>query len=94
MPKTIGTIQVKGGAGRSTVALAKPTLGSKTTSEAALAFAEAGTDVKPSKAEIPTARLNANIAVELHRALKMRAAAEGTSIVNLVEDWIKSWHNK
>ena len=67
-----------------TMTLTKPTLAPKTTSEAALQFAEA-------KPEIATTRLNANIPVELHRALKMRAAAEGKSIGELVEAWIKSW---
>ena len=74
--------------------LAKPTLGGKTTSAAALEFAEAGAKVKPAKAEIPTTRLNANIPVRLHRALKMRAAAEGKSIGELVEEWIQSWADK
>ena len=74
-----------------TTTLAKPTLGSKTTSEVALAFAEAKVEIKPDKADIATTRLNANIPVELHRALKMRAAAEGKSIGELVENWIRSW---
>jgi len=77
-----------------TTTLAKPTLGGKTTSEAALAFAEAGAEVKQSKADTPTARLNANIPVALHRALKMRAAAEGKTIGELVEAWIRSWADK
>jgi len=71
--------------------LAKPKLGDKSKSDTALAFAEAGAEVKQAKADIATARLNANIPVELHRALKMRAAAEGKSIGGLVEAWIKSW---
>ena len=82
-----------------TTTLAKPTLGGKTTSAAALAFAEAG--AAPEKAggkqaasEIPTTRLNANIPVRFHRALKMRAAAEGKSIGDLVEEWIQSWADK
>ena len=74
--------------------LTKPTLGNKTTSETALAFAEAGEKVKPAKADISTTRLNANIPVRLHRALKMRAAAEGKSIGDLVEEWIESWADK
>lgn len=82
-----------------TTTLAKPTLGGKTTSEAALAFAEAGaapekTGGKQAASEIPTTRLNANIPVRLHRALKMRAAAEGKSIGDLVEEWIQSWADK
>ena len=36
-------------------------------------------------------RLNANIKVELHTALKVRAATEGTSIGALIEEWIKGW---
>ena len=77
-----------------TTTLAKPKLVSKTTAEAALAFAEAGAEVKQSKADTPTARLNANIPVALHRALKMRAAAEGKTIGELVEAWIRSWADK
>ena len=71
--------------------ITKPTLADKTKSEVVLAFAEAGAQGKQAKADIPTTRLNANIPVELHRALKMRAAAEGKSIGELVEAWIKSW---
>ena len=74
--------------------LAKPTLVNKSKSDTVLAFAEAGAKVKQAKTDIATARLNANIPVELHRALKMRAAAEGKSIGELVEDWIKSWAGK
>ncbi len=66
--------------------LAKPVLANK--SEAALRFAE-GRQSKPEVAA--TTRLNANIKVELHRALKMRAAAERTTIGNLIEEWIKGW---
>ena len=73
--------------------LGKPVLPttSSNTAEAAIAFAEAGAQVKQAKADIPTTRLNANIPVELHRALKIRAASEGKTIGQLVEDWIKSW---
>ena len=74
--------------------LAKPTLSNKSKSDVVLAFAEAGAKVKQAKTDIATARLNANIPVELHRALKMRAAAEGKSIGELVEAWIKSWAGK
>lgn len=70
-----------------TTTLRKPKLVSKT-SEAALAFAEARQDTTDLTA---TARLNANIPVELHRALKVRAASEGKTIGELVENWIKSW---
>lgn len=68
--------------------LSKPTP-AKTTSAAVLAFAEAG-----SEANIATTRLNANIPVELHRALKIRAVTEGVTIGELVENWIKSWVKK
>ena len=77
-----------------TASLAKPTLANKSKSEIAMAFAEAGAEDKRVKPDIATTRLNANIPVELHRALKMRAAAEGKSIGDLVEAWIKSWANK
>mgnify|MGYP003427303564 CR=1 FL=1 len=82
-----------------TTTLAKPTLANKSKSDTALAFAEAGaapekTGTKQAASEIPTTRLNANIPVRLHRALKMRAAAEGKSIGDLVEEWIQSWADK
>lgn len=73
--------------------LAKPTLVSKSKSDVAMEFAEAGAKAEQ-VAAVATARLNANIPVALHRALKMRAAAEGKSIGELVETWIKSWANK
>ena len=38
-----------------------------------------------------TTRLNANVKVELHTALKVRAATEGTTIGALIEEWIASW---
>jgi len=66
--------------------LKKPTL-VKLKAEAVLAFAS-------QKAEGETARLNANIKVELHKALKVRAATEGTTIGNLIEEWISSWAKK
>lgn len=72
-------------------ALSKPTLVRKQAD--ALAFAESGQEGKQAKAGA-TARLNANIPIELHRALKMRAAAEGKSIGDLVEAWIRSWAGK
>ena len=75
-----------------TTTLTKPTLANK--SKDALAFAEAGNESKKVKPDIPTTRLNANVPVELHRALKMRAASEGKSIGDLVEAWIRSWANK
>ncbi len=48
-------------------------------------------DVSEQKAP-EVARLNANIPVELHMALKMRATKERTTIGRLIEDWIRSWH--
>ena len=36
-------------------------------------------------------RLNANIPVELHTSLKMRAAKEGTAMGALIENWIAGW---
>jgi predicted HicB family RNase H-like nuclease len=59
----------------------------KAKSAAALAFAS-------QKTEGETARLNANIKVELHKALKVRAATEGTSIGSLIEEWSSSWSKK
>jgi predicted HicB family RNase H-like nuclease len=55
-----------------------------------LAFAEAGGQQKRDEATTTT-RLNANIPIELHKALKVRAANEGTTIGALIEDWIRSW---
>jgi len=66
--------------------LKKPTL-VKPKAEAVLAFAS-------QKSEGETARLNANIKVELHKALKVRAATEGTTIGNLIEEWISNWAKK
>lgn len=66
----------------------KPILKSADKLQAAMEFA------KPKAAEGETARLNANIKVELHRALKMKAAAERTTIGNLIEEWIESWAKK
>jgi predicted HicB family RNase H-like nuclease len=52
------------------------------------------TDAKDAKEQDgrELARLNCNIPVELHTALKLRAAKERTSIAKLVEAWILSWH--
>ncbi len=53
---------------------------------AALAFApQAGGKVT---------RLNANIKIELHRALKARAAIEGRTIGDLIEEWIEGFAKK
>ncbi len=41
-----------------------------------------------------TTRLNANIRVELHQALKARAAIEGRTIGNLIEEWIEGFAKK
>lgn len=61
--------------------------------EAAMAFAEAKA-TKPAKAAEPEGgklvRLNANIKEELHRKLKMKAAAEGVTMGDLIERWIAS----
>ena len=45
-----------------------------------------------SQPEVQTTRLNANIKIELHTALKIKAATEGTTIGALIEEWIVSWH--
>jgi predicted HicB family RNase H-like nuclease len=44
--------------------------------------------------EVQTTRLNANIKVELHTALKIKAATEGTTIGALIEEWISSLNQK
>lgn len=55
---------------------------------------------KPSKTDAAKAfagkseeltRVNANIRVDLHKALKVRSAEEGVSIRNLIEAWIEGW---
>ena len=74
--------------------LSKPTLSTQSKSAAALSFAAAFTEPDANQAKPALARLNANIPVELHRALKVRAASEGVSIGDLVEAWIKSWAGK
>jgi len=38
-----------------------------------------------------TTRVNANINAQLHRALKVKAATEGTTIGKLIERWVLSW---
>ena len=48
----------------------------------ALEFAEG-------KNDIDTTRLNANIRVSLHRKLKSRAALEGRTMGELIEEWIE-----
>lgn len=72
--------------------LAKP-IPKTNTAAAALAFAEGGA-AQQAKSEPPapkpeTVRLNANIPAELHRKLKMKAAREGTTIGELIEQWIQ-----
>ena len=52
------------------------------TKAAALAFAQQ---------DAHTTRMNANIKLELHTALKTRAAMEHTTIGALIKEWIKGW---
>lgn len=66
--------------------LTKPT--PKLDASKVLAFAEASNHQGE---QAKTTRLNANIPIELHKALKIRAANEGTTIGALIEDWIRSW---
>ena len=40
------------------------------------------------KTKDDTTRVNANIKVGLHTVLKKKAASEGTTIGNLIEEWI------
>jgi len=47
-----------------------------------------------SQPEVQTTRLNANIKIELHTALKIKAATEGTTIGALIEEWISSLNQK
>jgi len=47
-----------------------------------------------SQPEVQTTRLNANIKIELHTALKIKAATEGTTIGALIEEWISSLNKK
>lgn len=62
--------------------MSKPKPASKTSQ--ALQFAE-------NSKQGETTRLNANIRVELHRALKARAAMEGRTIGELIEEWIEGF---
>lgn len=64
--------------------MAKPKPASKTSQ--ALQFAEGDKG--------DTTRLNANIRVELHRALKARAAMEGRTIGEIIEEWIEGFAKK
>ena len=66
--------------------LKKPAPVQASKAAAALAFAKPEAD--------KTTRLNANIKVEMHTALKVRAATEGTTIGALIEEWIKGWAGK
>ena len=66
------------------LSIAKPKPSSKTSQ--ALQFAESDKG--------DTTRLNANIKLELHTALKARAAMEHTTIGALIEEWIASWAGK
>ena len=69
----------------SNMTLKKPAPVQATKAAAALAFAQP---------EGQTTRLNANIKLELHTALKVRAATEGPTIGALIEEWIKGWADK
>lgn len=64
--------------------MSKPKPASKTSQ--ALQFAEGNKG--------DTTRLNANIRVELHRALKARAAMEGRTIGDLIEEWIEGFSKR
>ena len=64
--------------------MAKPKPSTKTSQ--ALQFAEGDKG--------DTTRLNANIRVELHRKLKARAAIEGRTIGELIEEWIEGLAKK
>ena len=66
--------------------LKKPAPVQASKAAAALAFAKPEAD--------KTTRLNANIKLELHTALKARAAMEHTTIGALIEEWIASWAGK
>lgn len=44
----------------------------------------------PTAAPGATLRVNANIRPELHRKLKIYAAAQGVSMGDLIEEWIES----
>ena len=58
--------------------MSKPKPASKTSQ--AMQFAEGN--------KAGTTRLNANIKVEMHRKLKARAALDGRTIGELIEEWI------
>ena len=70
----------------SNMTLKKPAPVQPSKAAAALAFAKPEAD--------KTTRLNANIKVEMHTALKVRAATEGTTIGALIEEWIKGCAGK
>lgn len=69
----------------SNMTLKKPAPVQASKAAAALAFAQP---------EGQTTRLNANIKLELHTALKARAAMEHTTIGALIEEWIAGWAGK
>jgi hypothetical protein len=69
----------------SNMTLKKPAPVQASKTAAALAFAQP---------EGQTTRLNANIKLELHTALKAKAAMEHTTIGALIEGWIASWAGK
>ena len=80
-----------------TTTLTKPTLGSKTTSEAALAFAEAGavpetTSMKQAAAEkraffAPAGyrRLTVNLREDLHKKLRFAAIEQDCTATDIIE---------
>lgn len=69
----------------SNMTLKKPAPIQASKAAAALTFAQS---------EGKTTRLNANIRVKLHRALKARAAIEGRTIGDLIEEWIEGFSKK
>ena len=79
-----------------TTTLAKPTLGGKTTSAAALAFAEAGTAPEKTGAKQAAAerraffapegyrRLTINVTHEMHKKLRLMAVEQDTTITDIL----------
>ena len=77
-----------------TTTLVKPTLGSKTTSEAALAFAEAGASKSAGRATgekrnffAPEGyrRLTVNLREDLHKKLKLAAVEQDCTATEIIE---------
>jgi hypothetical protein len=76
-----------------TTTLAKPTLGGKTTSAAALAFAEAGTSKGAGSAAAEKRiffapegyrRLTINVTHEMHKKLRLMAVEQDTTITDIL----------